>query len=195
MLLLYAIAAGVIAGLFARGHVGALADVRMRAWPLAVGALFFQVALFSPPVASIVAGYGPPLYVVSTAVVLVALATNLHLPGFRLIALGALLNTAVILANAGHMPAAPEAFAIAHGVSALPTTLYSNSTLIGPDTWLPWLGDVFALPRGVPLANVFSVGDVLIGVGGGLFVFRTMRAGRTAGDAQAPVEVSALPSS
>ena len=30
---------------------------------------------------------------------------------------------------------------------------------------LPWLGDVFAVPKGVPLANVFSVGDVLLVVG------------------------------
>jgi hypothetical protein len=25
---------------------------------------------------------------------------------------------------------------------------------------LPWLGDVFAIPKGWPLANVFSIGDV-----------------------------------
>lgn len=195
MLLLYAIAAGLLAGLFARGQLGALAEVRVRAWPLAVGGLFFQLALFSPPVASVVGALGPPLYVVSTAVVLVALAGNMHLYGFRLIAVGALLNTVVILGNGGRMPASAEAFAIASGVAAVPTELFSNSTLIGPHTWLPWLGDIFALPRGVPLANVFSIGDVLIGLGGFVFVFRTMRAGRARGDAQAAVEVSALPSS
>ncbi len=27
---------------------------------------------------------------------------------------------------------------------------------------LPWLGDVFWVPAGVPLANVFSVGDVVL---------------------------------
>jgi hypothetical protein len=30
---------------------------------------------------------------------------------------------------------------------------------------LPWLGDVFAVPHGVPFANVFSVGDVLVVAG------------------------------
>jgi hypothetical protein len=34
-----------------------------------------------------------------------------------------------------------------------------------PDPRLAFLGDVFAIPRGWPLANVFSVGDVLIAVG------------------------------
>ena len=27
---------------------------------------------------------------------------------------------------------------------------------------LPWLGDVFAIPKGWPFANVFSVGDVVV---------------------------------
>ncbi len=44
-------------------------------------------------------------------------------------------------------------------------TTFTNSTLIHAGTALPFLGDVFALPRPIPLANVFSVGDVLIGVG------------------------------
>ena len=39
---------------------------------------------------------------------------------------------------------------------------------------LAFLGDNFVLPRPVPLANVFSIGDVLIGVGGALFVFQAM---------------------
>ena len=94
------------------------------------------------------------------------------------------------------MPASIEALMLAHGVAGVPTTAFSNSQLIGPATLLPWLGDVFALPRGVPLANVFSIGDVLIGAGGLLFVVRTMRP-RSAPADQPPaaVDVSALPSS
>ena len=50
------------------------------------------------------------------------------------------------------------------------------------------LTDVYALPAGFPLANVFSVGDVLIGVGIAVTIAAAMRRGRiraTAGDAAA----------
>jgi hypothetical protein len=57
----------------------------------------------------------------------------------------------------------------------VPVEYFSNSQLIGPHTLLPWLGDIFVLPRPVPFANVFSPGDVLIGLGGALFIVRTMR--------------------
>jgi len=33
------------------------------------------------------------------------------------------------------------------------------------DPHLPWLGDTFAIPSGVPLANVFSVGDIVLVLG------------------------------
>ena len=40
---------------------------------------------------------------------------------------------------------------------------------------LPWLGDVFAIPRGWPLANVFSIGDVVIVVAVGYFAHMVCR--------------------
>ena len=49
------------------------------------------------------------------------------------------------------------------------------------------LTDIFALPAWLPLANVFSIGDVLIGVGIAATIALAMRAGRVAaGDAPAP---------
>jgi hypothetical protein len=44
------------------------------------------------------------------------------------------------------------------------------------------LTDVFAIPAGVPLANVFSIGDVLIGVGIAVVIAAAMR--REAGPAR-----------
>ncbi|MBK5250797.1 MAG: DUF5317 family protein, partial [Actinomycetales bacterium] len=41
---------------------------------------------------------------------------------------------------------------------------FTNSAVVDHPV-LPWLGDVFAWPDPLPLANVFSVGDVLIAVG------------------------------
>ncbi|HUG47824.1 MAG TPA: DUF5317 domain-containing protein [Candidatus Limnocylindria bacterium] len=175
MLLLYAVAAGLLIGLLLGGRVGALGAARFRWWPVALGGLVFQLFLFMPPLADIVGAVGPALYVGSTAIVLLALLLNLGQPGFRLIALGALLNFAVISLNGGQMPASPEAFAALTGLAAVPVDHFTNSQLIGPGTVLPWLGDIFLLPRPLPLANVFSVGDVLIGLGGAIFVVRCMR--------------------
>jgi len=43
---------------------------------------------------------------------------------------------------------------------------FVNSGVL-PDPHLPWLGDVFWIPAGWPLANVFSIGDLLIMLGAG----------------------------
>ena len=43
---------------------------------------------------------------------------------------------------------------------------------------LAWLGDVFWIPSGWPLANVFSIGDVLIALGVVVAIVFAMR-GRT----------------
>ena len=81
MLLLYAVAAGLLIGLLLGGRVGALGAARFRWWPVALGGLVFQLFLFTPPLADIVGPLGPALYVASTGVVLVALLLNLRQPG------------------------------------------------------------------------------------------------------------------
>ncbi|HEY7600069.1 MAG TPA: DUF5317 family protein, partial [Candidatus Limnocylindrales bacterium] len=87
---------------------------------------------------------------------------------------GALLNLAAIAANGGQMPASAEAFMALNGTAVVPAEGFSNSIILAPDAPLLFLGDVFVLPRPIPLANVFSIGDVLIAIGGALFVARTM---------------------
>jgi uncharacterized protein DUF5317 len=41
---------------------------------------------------------------------------------------------------------------------------FSNSAVLADPALAP-LTDIFAIPAGLPLANVFSIGDVLIAVG------------------------------
>jgi hypothetical protein len=175
MLLLYAIAAGLLAGSVAGGRIAALADLHIRWLGVAVLGLAFQLVLFHPLAAERVGDLGPVLYVVSTLAVFAALLHNLSLPGLPIVALGAALNLVAILANGGAMPSDPAAWMALTGVAAIPTDDFTNSVLIGPGTALPWLSDVFVLPRPIPLANVFSIGDVLIAVGIAWCVARSMR--------------------
>ena len=174
MLLLYAVALGLLVGVLTRGSVGALGSVKVKLWPVALIGLAFQLLLFSPPLAEVVGTLGPSLYVVSTTLVLMALVVNLRQPGFWLIIVGALANFAVITANGGQMPASAEAFAALNGAPVVPTTSFSNSVIAGPDTALYFLADIFVLPRPLPFANVFSLGDVLIGLGGAWFIVAVM---------------------
>lgn len=197
MLLLYFLAAGLLLGLLTRGRLTGLAEVEFRWWPLALGGLAFQALLFSDFLGGKVGDAGPALYVASTLVVLVALARDLDLFGFPVIAVGAALNLLAIVANGGLMPADPAAFAAVFGTPAVPTDLFSNSQLIGPDTYLPFLGDVFVLPRPLPFANVFSIGDVLIGAGAVLFIIWAMhrRSAAPPAPAAAPVPADATEAS
>lgn len=174
MLLLYAIVAGLLVGSVAGGRLSALSRLHIRWLWLAVGGLLFQFALFSPAVAERIGDPGPLLYVASTLVVFAVLLRNLGLPGLPVVALGAALNLLVIIGNGGYMPSDPSAWQALTGVAAVPTVDFTNSALIGPGTTLPWLGDVFLLPRPIPLANVFSIGDVLIAVGIAWCIARSM---------------------
>ena len=178
MLLLYSIAIGLLIGRLAGGRLRELERVRFAWWQLALAGLIVQLVLFAGPVAARIGSLGPAIYVTSTLVVMAALLRNLGQPGFVVIALGAALNLVAVLANGGAMPSAPEAWLALNGVGELPLSDFSNSVLIGPDTRFAWLGDVFVWPRPLPLANVFSIGDVLIAAGAVVFLVLAMR-GRT----------------
>jgi hypothetical protein len=170
---LFAIPLGIVLGYPLGGRLDRLADMRFEwAW-LAVGGLLVQVLLFSPLLSDrIGADLGAAVYVASTAVVLAAVARNIRrLPALGLVAIGAVANLAAVIANGGVMPTTASALATA-GLS--PPDGFSNSAVVADPRLAP-LTDIFALPAAVPLANVFSIGDVLIGVGIALVIAFGMR--------------------
>jgi hypothetical protein len=175
VLLLYSIAAGLLMGRLLGGRVRNLERVRFRWWQLAVAGLLVQLLLFADPIQERVGAEGPLIYVASTLAVLVALLRNLRLPGLALIAVGAILNLVPILANGGYMPSSPEVWRELTGVAAVPVAFYSNVSLIGPDTLFPFLGDIFAFPRPMPMATAFSLGDAIIALGAVIFLVTAMR--------------------
>ncbi|MCU1359797.1 MAG: diguanylate cyclase/phosphodiesterase & domain with sensor(s) [Ilumatobacteraceae bacterium] len=93
--------------------------------------------------------------------------TNRHLPGVTVLAVGGATNLLAIVANGGSMPATEWAWRTS-GLRAATAGHFENSAASsGSALW--FLGDVFAVPHGWPLANVFSIGDVVIVIG--LIVF------------------------
>jgi hypothetical protein len=102
---------------------------------------------------------GEPLHLLTFALAAAFLWGNRRLPGIALFVLGGGLNLLAIAANGGTMPASEAAWRRA----GLPidTAHFENSNIVD-HARLPWLGDVFAIPKGWPLANVFSIGDVIV---------------------------------
>lgn len=176
MFLLYALIGGVALGLALAGRPAGLGGLTFR-WPwLFLGGLLVQVVLFSDAVAARIGDLGPPIYVGSTAVVFAAVLANRAIAGMKIVAIGSLSNLVAILANGGYMPASPTAVA---SLGWHPATAYSNSAYVADPALAP-LTDIFALPSWIPWANVFSVGDVLIGLGVVVVIVVAMRRGPAA---------------
>jgi hypothetical protein len=172
MFILYALVIAVPLGFVLGGRTGGLAELRIR-WPLAITAgLVTQLALFSSPLTGVVGAWGPLVYVASTSVVIAAIAVNWRITGMPMVVLGAMSNLVAIVANGGYMPADVGAMAQLgrHSIDG-----YSNSAILADPPLKP-LTDLFALPTWLPFHNVFSIGDVLIGVGVGIVIVAAMRA-------------------
>jgi hypothetical protein len=160
MFVLYAIPIGVLVGFVMGGRLDGLAGLRLHWVPLILVGLAVQFAMYTDLAAGVVGSLGPALYVGSTAAVFVAVLRNVRVPGVVVIAVGAGCNLAAVVANGGWMPADASALASIGGLGSG----YTNSIVVA-DPWLKPLTDLFALPAWLPFSNVFSVGDVLIGIG------------------------------
>lgn len=174
MFILYAIPIGIVLGYLLGGRLERLADLHFHWAALAILGLLSQVLLFSPFVANAIGDAGPPAYVLSTAAVFVAVLRNWRIPGMPLVIVGAACNLAAIAANGGIMPA--DAAAIA-SLGLSPSEGFSNSVVLTDPALRP-LTDIFAMPPVLPFANVFSIGDVLIGLGVALVIALGMRGTR-----------------
>jgi len=175
MVMLLAIPLGIALGLVLGGGMAGLATLRFRWARLAVAGLLVQVVLFTETGDRLAGAASPAIYVGSTLAVFLAVLRNLRRTGMPIVALGALSNLAAIVANGGAMPADPAALATA----GLPATDHMNSVVLADPVLRP-LTDIFALPEGMPFANVYSIGDVLIAAGIVVVIVAAMR--RRAGE-------------
>ena len=141
-------------------------ELRLRQTWTVWAALALQVLIFTP-----LAGHVPdsavgPLHLGSYALIGVFLAANLRIAGMPLVAVGWLANTAAIAANHGRMPISLHDWElVGRRPGALAGTGVHNNNVLATHGHLAWLGDIFPLPARLPLANAFSIGDILIVAG------------------------------
>ena len=162
---------GVALGLALGGRLERLATLELRApWlffaAIGLQLIAFPLALFPWRTEETLAS---ALWVVSYGLLVVAAALNLRITGVPIVAAGMALNLIAIVANGGTMPVRPSAM---HDAGRVAVTQANSTALESPR--FPWLIDRWAAPDWIPLANVFSVGDVVIAAGAVVIVLAAM---------------------
>ena len=175
----------------ARVRGGALArwsSVQVDGWAFALGSLVIQLILHNPPVdrQPWALAYGPLIWAICLLALVVVLALNaVRQPATRaawvIAALGVGLNLAVVAANGGYMPQSADARSVSRGTTLVQADgRLRNVIMMSDETRLNVLGDALPEPAWLPNANVVSVGDVLLGLGLGLWVYGVTRPRGTA---------------
>lgn len=170
LVLVAAIVAASVA-LVRGGSLSALAGTQFRWTWVLFASLLVQVA------ADIWAGdisrtLGVTLFVLSYVGVALFMLLNRSFAGMAFAAAGLALNALVIAVN-GAMPVSRWAADVA-GIGSL-GDMGVKHEVAGPDTVLSFLGDVIPIPSTL---QIISVGDVVLGVGIALLVYRQTLAER-----------------
>ena len=167
-LTVFALVLAVGTGYVLGGRLARLAAVRIRLPWLAFAGIALQLA----PVAG-TAGY--VVLLASFAMLLAFTGLNIRAAGFVLIAVGLVLNCAVIAANRG-MPVTRSALVSSGQASLYEDLLRNGGTkhhLATDDELFPFLGDV--IPIGPPVRQAVSIGDLWVYAGGFWFIVAGMR--------------------
>jgi len=174
------IAVAILIGLAGARLLGArlsrLADLELRGTWLVFLGLAVQLAIFTPLSPSLPEAAQVCLHLATYLLLLIFLALNIRLPLLWIAAAGFASNILVIFANGGRMPVPADAWTgSGSDLSTGQAVAYNNVVAADAQTRLPWLGDIIALPDGMPLANALSIGDILLIVGMTAFVHRACR--------------------
>jgi hypothetical protein len=157
------------------GDLRRLATVRLKAGWLILLALALQLLLFAiPGTTRLLAPAATTLHITSYLMLILFAALNARTPGLALALLGLTLNTTAICANGGRMPISLSTWTATGRASSQIANNghYNNNALATAHTHLAFLGDIFPLPAAIPLANAFSIGDILLLLGATYFVYR-----------------------
>ena len=177
MILILAVALGIVIALVSGGSLSRLATVPFKHGWLAFLAIGLQVvAVYTHSIQ----GMAPILFSLSYAILIGLVWINRRLAGMPIVGLGLGLNTLVTVANGGYMPVTKEAIWRA-GLTHLTYELETGARILGAkDIILPqsqtnlwFLSDIIVL-RG-PFPTVFSIGDIILALGILMFFCGTMR--------------------
>lgn len=190
MIILAAFAVVVLTVPLAGGSLTHLARLRLR-WPILIlSAMGLQVLIVNVLEHQLSGATAEAIHLASYALALAFVWINRKVVGLPILAAGAIMNAMAIAANGGVMPATEWALRTA-GEQPEADGRFTNSGRVD-DAKLVFLGDCLAIPEGLPLANVFSIGDVLLVAGGGVILHsasrsRWSRAGRRGDDPTGPI--------
>ncbi len=181
MILLSSVIVGGLAGL-GRAMVThrPIRPVTLQLPALLLLAFLIQAAAFQIPVTrSLISNQAASLILIgSQLALLLFVGFNLNQPGFWALGLGLGLNLLVIVINGGWMPITPETLARLN--PGVPSSTWQIGERIGmsKDILIPssgvhleWLADRFLVPHWFPLHAAFSLGDIFIALGAGLFLW------------------------
>jgi len=173
LILLYAVLAGLLAGLlraWAKKHPLRVPDLRLTGLVVLVFLPQFFTFYFPLTRKSIPDKWASIALAVSQVIFLLFIWVNRRQPGFWMLGLGLIFNLAVILPNGGWMPITPKTASQIYPDS--PPSSWKIGARLGTgkdivlrpkDIRLEWLSDRFVLPISPKAA--FSLGDILIAVG------------------------------
>ena len=154
------------------GRLSRVGELRFNAvWTIGV-ALAIQVFVISLIEHAIPSSVAAGLHLLSYALGIVFIWANRRIAGMTILVVGGMLNLVAIAANGGVMPASTSALETA-GIPYNTGTFENSGPVEDAAFW--FFGDVFAVLEGVPFANVFSIGDVILIVGGAVFLHSTAR--------------------
>jgi len=174
VILLLPLAAGLLSGVaVARWQGKGYRPPDLQRMELALLAFLPQaLAFYIPSLRHLVTDRSAAVLLVASQVLfLLFVWLNRRRAGMGVLALGVILNLAVIASNSGLMPISPQT--VAHLVPAQALQTYQagdrfgtkDVLLLPEETRLEWLSDRFLLPGWFPYQIAFSLGDTLIGIG------------------------------
>jgi len=172
MVLVFDILLGMLVGVLLGGRLSALADLQLRGLPLFGVAVLLQVLAYPSGVLpwTVPDAVATALWLGTYGLLIAIVVLNRRVTGFVIAGIGMASNLLAVLANGGHMPALPRALRGA----GVPFDGVVLNSVADAHPRLTWMVDRWAAPSFVPGANVYSIGDVLLMVGGIVMVVAAM---------------------
>ena len=169
---LWGLMLGLVIGFLRGGRLANLSALSLRAVWLVFTGLVLQLLIFPTPWFNPLIQTGTEYFhFASYGLIALFFIVNWRVWTLWLMALGMVLNAIVITVNGGYMPASAAALEAAGKIEAAEQLrnatghVYANTILMSENTQLNFLGDWLYVPSWVPLANAFSLGDLVLMIG------------------------------